>query len=350
MAATDASRPPLQRIIAWALSLRLVRALLLYTSHRGPMLADGVTYRALFSIFAGVLLGFSIAALGLAGNPHAWAALIDAVDAVIPGLIGTLVDPADISLPGTFTFTSVISSVGLVGAAVGAIMSMRIALRTIADEVVDDVFWLWVILRNIALAVGIGAALVATAGLTMLLTAGSDIVREWLGLSAEAGLWGTRILQIGVVYLLDAVIIAVLFATLSGVKARWRTLWGGALLGAVGLIVLQELSGLFVGGAASNPLLASFASLVALLLWVNLSVQVILIASAFIVTGVNDQRDRVRWRHGAATFAQVRVQQAEDAVRTATDELHAARAAEDKERQREREKAQQKQDEQEEKT
>jgi membrane protein len=37
------------------------------------MLADSVTYRALFSVFAGVLLGFSIAALWLAGNPVAWA-------------------------------------------------------------------------------------------------------------------------------------------------------------------------------------------------------------------------------------------------------------------------------------
>ena len=34
------------------------------------MLADSVTYRTLFSVFAGVLLGFSIAGLVLAGNPR----------------------------------------------------------------------------------------------------------------------------------------------------------------------------------------------------------------------------------------------------------------------------------------
>lgn len=346
MAETPASRPLLQRIIAWALSLRLVRAFLLYSSHRGPMLADSVTYRALFSIFAGVLLGFSIAALWLAGNPDAWDALVAAVDSVIPGLVGTLIDPDDISLEATFTVTGIASIAGLIGAAVGAIMALRNALRLIADEVVNDTFWLWVILRNVALAIGIGAALAATAALTMLLTAGTDLVRDWFGLSAEAGLWGTRLLQIAVVFLLDAAIIAVLFASLSGVKAGWRTLWGGALLGAVGLIVLQELSGLFVGGAASNPLLATFASLIALLLWVNLSTQVILISSAFIITGVNDARDRVRFRHGASTFAQLRVKQAEDAVRAAAEELTSAREAEEKER----EKLQEKQDQQEEKT
>ena len=43
----------LQRTIAWALTLKPVRAFLLYSEHRGPMLADSVTYRTLFSVFAG---------------------------------------------------------------------------------------------------------------------------------------------------------------------------------------------------------------------------------------------------------------------------------------------------------
>ena len=46
------------RITAWALRLKPVRAFLLYSEKRGPMLADSVTYRTLFSVFAGVLLGF----------------------------------------------------------------------------------------------------------------------------------------------------------------------------------------------------------------------------------------------------------------------------------------------------
>ncbi len=96
--------------------------------------------------------------------------------------------------------------------------------------------------------------------------------------------------------------------------------------------MLQQLSGLFIGGAKSNPLLASFASLIALLLWLNLSAQVMLIAGAYIVTGVEEESDRVRARFGAATFAQRRVQRAEVGVRVATDELERARAGEAKER------------------
>ena len=41
------------------------------------MLADSITYRALFSVFAGVLLGFSFATLWLSDNPQAMQALIE---------------------------------------------------------------------------------------------------------------------------------------------------------------------------------------------------------------------------------------------------------------------------------
>lgn len=87
--------------IAWALSRRPVRAALLYSERRGPMLADSVTYRALFSVFAGVLLGFSIAALWLAGNPDAWRAIIQAVQSAVPGLIGKdgAINPEDLKAP-----------------------------------------------------------------------------------------------------------------------------------------------------------------------------------------------------------------------------------------------------------
>ncbi len=336
MAESAASRPFVPRVIAWALERKPVRAFLLYSERRGPVLADSVTYRTLFSVFAGVLLGFSAAALWLAGNPVAWQALIDGVNAVIPGLVGPdgLIDTADIKAPAGLTIAGVLGLVGLVGAAIGAIGSLRTALRTLADRVHEDVLIVWVMLRNLALAVGIGAALVVSVALTVLASNGAGIVNGWLGLSPDhpAAQLGGRILSIVIVFALDAVVIAVLFRVLSGVRASSRALWSGALLGAVGLTVLQQLSSLFVGGAASNPLLASFASLIALLLWLNLSTQVILIASAYIVTGVAEEQDRVRERYGASTFAQRRVRQAENAVRVATDELRLARAEEKKER------------------
>lgn len=329
MAERAASAPPsvIERVTAWALSLRPVRALLHYTEHRGPMLADSVTYRTLFSVFAGVLLGFTLAAAWLAGNPAAFDALVASVDAAIPGLLD-VVDPSEIAVPGALTLAGVLSLVALVGAALGAIGSLRIALRTLADKVHDDVFFVWVLLRNLVLAVGIGAAFAAAAAITFFANVGIGVVTDWFGLSEgdPLAVISTRGVSILVVFVLDAAAIAVLFRALSGVRPRARTLIVGSLLGGIGLSVLQQLSSLFVGGASNNPLLASFASLIALLLWFNLSAQVILIASSYIIVSVAEESDRVRERHGAPTMPMRRVRNAENAVRVATEELASARA------------------------
>ncbi|MFI8594790.1 YihY/virulence factor BrkB family protein [Microbacterium sp. NPDC078428] len=336
MAQTSASGSIIQRAIAWALSKKPVRAFLLYSEHRGPMLADSVTYRLLFAVFAAVLLGFSIAALWLAGNPVAWQTLLDAVNSFIPGLVGEdgIVDPSDIQAPAGLTITGVASSLGLIAAAIGSVSQVRAAIRTLADEPNQDIFIVWAMLRNLAVAIGVAVLLAVAAGVTFLATGLIDVVAGWFGLPADHPLagWATWLMSTAVVFVIDVLVIAGVFVVLSGLKVSVRTVLPGALLGGVGLVVLQQLSGLFVGGARSNPLLASFAALIALLLWFNLSSQVLLLASAYVLTGMEEKQDRVRSRHGSATFAQRRVKRAERSVQKAADELTAARRDEEKER------------------
>lgn len=326
----------LRRVTAWALQRRLVRAYLVYSGRRGPMLADSVTYRTLFSVFAGVLIGFSFAALWLAGNPDGLAALVRSVDSVIPGLVGPggLIDVEKIEAPAGFTVAGILGSVGLLGAAIGAVGALRSALRQIADVTTEDTLIVWVLLRNLALAIGIGVALAAAAAVTFLATAGLTVVRDWLGISADSWVTGvlTWLISTAVVLALDTAVVAVAFAVLSGLRVRRATLLRGALLGGVGLVALQQLSGLFVGGAGSNPLLATFAALIALLLWLNLSSQVILLAGAYVTVGHEEDEDRVRAKYAATTLVQFRVQRAERAVQAAVGELDAAREAEAKER------------------
>lgn len=326
----------LRVLIAWALARKPVRAFLLYSEQKGAMLAAAVTYRALFSIFAAVLLGFSIAAIWLAGRPELWQALIDAVDNVIPGLVGEdgVIKPDTLrDQPASFTLAGIVSLVGLLVAAIGAVGALREAIRMMAGTTHAKTSPIVLILRDLLFAVILGGLLVAAAVTSFLGSAFVGAVLGWIG-AAETGVAVviTRAVTVLVTLALDAMLVAVMFWMLSGVKAAPRSVWAGSVLGAVGLVVLQQLSGLFVGGATSNPLLATFASLIALLLWVNLSAQVILIAVAYIVVGVDEEHDRVHARFAAETFAQRRVRRAEDAVRAAVHELDDARQAEDQER------------------
>ncbi|WP_244304582.1 YihY/virulence factor BrkB family protein [Leucobacter viscericola] len=226
-----------------------------------------------------------------------------------------------------------VSLLGLVGAAISAIGSLRAALRILTGELTDSSFFLWVMLKNLLVAVAFGGLLVAATLGSALGSLWIPAVTNWLGLTGTGfGAVLTRIFAIIIIFVIDTLAIALVFRLLSGVKAPARALWRGAMLGGVGLVVLQELSGLFVRGASSNPLLASFAALIALLIWFNLSAQVLLLASSYIITATAESHDRVREVFGASTLAQRRRQRAENAVAAATNELRHAQEAEKKER------------------
>lgn len=335
--ATDtASRPGgirqrITRIVEWVLSTKPARAFLLYQESHGPMLADSVTYRTLFSVFAGTFLGFAIAGIWLSGNPEAIDAIVATVAGVIPGLVGEggVIDPDDLVQPITLSIAGAVALVATVGAAIGAIGSLRFALRTLGGLPADRTFFAWQMLRDLVIAVAFGLLLVMGAAITVIGTGALGAALSWLGLSSAGALveGGSRAVSILVAFAIDTVVIAGLFRLLSGLRPSARALWSGALLGGIGLTVLQVLSGLFVGGARTNPLLASFGSLVALLIWLNLSSQVVLIASAYVITGVEEANDRVAARYGASSMALRRLKRAELRAAQAADEVAAARDA-----------------------
>lgn len=324
-------------IVAWVLSTKPARAFLLYQERHGAMLADSVTYRTLFSVFAGVFLGFAIAGLWLAGNRDAMDALVETVGTAIPGLIGddALIDPDDLVQPLTFSIAGIIAIVGLVVTAIGAVNSLSTAYRELAGLPNNETFFVWVLLRNLAIAIGFGALLGAAAVVTFAGTAALGAVFDWIGVADRSPLAdiGTRSVTILVTFAIDTVAVAGLFRLLSGLKPSARSLWVGAVIGGLGLTVLQVLSGLFIGGASNNPLLASVGSIVALLIWFNFSAQVILISGAYVITSVDEEQDRVAERYGARSMALRKLKRAERRAHAAAEEVQAAkRAVEEKAR------------------
>lgn len=317
------------RLVAAALRLSIVRAYLRYLEHRGPSLADAVSYRALFSVFAALLLIFTVAAFWLAGDPAALATLLRTIDTMIPGLTDTF-DIEHITVPSTFSLLGVASFLGLIGAAIGAIASLRFALRTIADRGFAEDPPLKAIPQNLLVACAFGGLLIVAAVLSVAGSFGLETVATWFGASLRSTWLSvlSRVLGIVIVFTIDTVAIALMFRVLAGVAAPARVLWQGAALGGIGLVSLQELSGLFVRGATANPLLATFSALIALLIWFNLSAQLVLIMSSFIIVKTEEARDRVRERYGASTLLQLRRRRAENRLHAATLALREAQEAE----------------------
>jgi membrane protein len=329
-------------VVKRLLRLRLTRAFFLFSDHRGGLLAAAITYRMLFAVFASVLLGFSISSFWLSSRSDLWDALVETVDQVIPGLIGTgsetnaLISIDDV-LDQQIGFASAggVGAVALVIALLGAVGNVRLSLRTIAGTRQDTSNALIMKAVDLLFALSIGVLVAASAIASFLGSSFVDLILEWIDFN-PGGLaeFVTRAGTVFVTFVLDAVIIAWLFWLQSGVRPGIRAMLPGALIGGAGLVVLQQASGLFVGGANNNPLFGVFTSLIALLLWFNFSAQVVLIACAYIVTTVDEQNERVGTVYGVETFAQRTVRAAERDVIVAQDALVAARDAEHAEREK----------------
>jgi membrane protein len=97
-----------------------------------------------------------------------------------------------------------------------------------------------------------------------------------------------RALGLALVFVLDVAVLAALYRVLAGVPIPARPLWQGALLGGLALVVLKTLAGGLLTLDSNNPLLASFAVIVGLLIWFNLVCQVILIGAAWVVVSATD--------------------------------------------------------------
>lgn len=312
MPRTSASRAPLEPekeespsfkdramgLLTTVLQSRPVRVVQHYTAKRGPILASGLAFQAIFAVFAALWIGFAIAGVVIATNLGLRDSLIDVLAQTVPGLITTdsqegIVDPEDLLAASVdaLSWQGAIAAVVLLLAALNWLASAREAVRSIFDLPLLDQNVALLKLKDLGLAVGFGALLVLSAVLSVVSTLALDTVLEWVGIrdSTTSTVVG-RIITLGVMFLLDAVVLAALYRVLAGVRIPLRRLRQGALIGAVALGGLKVLGNSLLGGASNNPLIASFAVFIGLLIWFNLVCQVVLAAAAWVAVGIKDDR------------------------------------------------------------
>jgi membrane protein len=287
----------LKDILAKIMASRPVRVFQHYGERRGPILASGLSYQAIFAVFAAIWVAFSVAGLIITGNPELMRSFFDVISTSVPGLIDTgdgdgAIDPADLTEAGIFGWTGAIALVGLLFTALGWLASTRDAVRVLFDLPPERLNPVMLKLKDAGLGIAFGVALLVSAGLLVFSTHLVDAVLGFVGIGAEST--AAEIAGGGVglllMFIVDTVTLAALFRFLAGLDIPFRRLVAGSLVGAAGLGVLKVLGSSLLGGASSNPLLASFAVIIGLLIWFNFLCQVILLAAAWIAVGMADHR------------------------------------------------------------
>jgi len=121
--------------------------------------------------------------------------------------------------------------------------------------------------------------------LSAVLSIGVTSVATWVLNAVGYGGSGRALLQmlgIVVAFVVDVGTFMLLVWVLAGERPPWRDLFHGALLAGVGIGVVRLLGTSVVARSATrNPVLASFAVVVTLLIWVNLISRITLVAAAW---------------------------------------------------------------------
>ncbi|MEU1972292.1 YihY/virulence factor BrkB family protein [Microbacterium sp. NPDC019599] len=282
-----------QKTLAW-FPIRVWRHFLLTN---GFLLGAGVSYQALFAVFAGIYVAFAVVGLWLGGSPEAVSALIDVINSYIPGLISDegVVTPEAVQAVATAS-TGVLGITGLI--ALGAVIWTAIGFVTYSRRAVRDIFELpydrrsYFLLkaRDLLAALIFGIALIIGFGLSQMSTWALEFVAGLFGVDASSGLLSyLRLGSLVVSFAIISAALAALFRFLTGATLKWRRIWPGSLLGGAASTVLLLGAGLLVSYTPSNPLLATFAIFVGLLLWFKIAGIIMLVAASWIAISAQDR-------------------------------------------------------------
>lgn len=267
-----------------------VRAWKAFGAARGTMLAGGIAYAGLFSVFSALLVGFTVLGLVASGNRELRDAVLQAVDAQLPGLLALdgsgsgLVEPDALFAADALSVTGAVALAVALFSGLGWLDAAREGIRAVFSLPTDDRALPRKKAQDVAILATLGLAILASAVLSVVVNAAAGALLEAVGLRDSAvGAAALRVVGVLLVLLIDTGIFVILLRLLSRVPLTWAQVRDGALIGAAGLGLLKLFGGLLLGQAGGgNPLLAASATLVGLLVWMNLVSRVVLLAAAWV--------------------------------------------------------------------
>ncbi len=260
---------------------------------RGDREAATVTYHGFLSFFPLVVVGFAILSYLSGLFPGLRAGIERQIEATFPGMVG--------DGPGQINLDAIANSqtgVGLVGLAL-----LLYTGSMWVSSLREAVHAMWTGERDGGPTPIIGkltdVSVLALLGLVTLgsvaVSGGANwIARQLVDLLGAAGPLATfagRVTLTIASVAINTVLFAVMYWRLAGRTIRPQRLWSGALLASVGFEILRLAASLLLGHTLQNPIYTSFAMVVALLLWINFSTRVILLAAAWSATGPASRAD-----------------------------------------------------------
>ncbi len=284
----------IQALIARVMGWRAVRVFQLYGQKNGPILAGGLSLTALYSVFAALYVGFTVLGFVIRADPGFEKAVLDTISTAVPGLFDTgsggAIKVDDLFDTKVLGWSGIVAVVIVFVTALSWFASARSAVRTVFGLPQDTTFFLLLKLRDLGLVIGFAVVTLLSAAVSVFSTAALGFLFGLVGVdhTSAFAVVVARIVGLLIAFAIDTTVLVLLYRVLLAVRLPLRRLLTGAILGAAALGILKAFGAALVGGAGRNPLLASFAVIIGLLVWFGLICQVILIAATWIAVDLAD--------------------------------------------------------------
>ena len=260
----------------------VVRTVEHYGTVNGSALAAAVTYFAFLSFFPILALSFAVIGFVARAYPDADDDLVTAISDVLPGIIGN--DEGELPLSTFQDNAPGLLSVGILLAlysGLGWLSGMRTALVAVFEEPErEQPSFVVGKLRDLLALLTLGSVLVVSVAVSGVATKVATPVLELVGLGAGAKplLW-VFALVLGLAA--SALLFFAFFKLLATPDVPTRSLWSGAVLGAVLFELLKQLSTVLLQGTREQPAVQAFGIALILLVWINYFSRVVVLAACW---------------------------------------------------------------------
>ena len=269
------------------------RTIARYNERLGSQFAAAITYFSVLALVPILMFAFSILGFVLVElRPD----LIEQVVGQVSALLGGFDESTKQSLIGLIENAlrnyKAVGIVGLLSAAysgAGWIGNVKKAVRaqwkTDFDDAEPKVNIAKLTLINLGTLLGTLVMVAVTFALASVSTGVIGTILGALGLADTGWLaWLVRVVPVLVSVGTGWLLFMFLYTTLPSNRMPWRAVRRGALIGAIGLAVLQYLTGFLIGAFSGNLAASIFGPVIAIMLFFNLFSILILMIAAWIAT------------------------------------------------------------------
>lgn len=272
----------------------LVRAGVRYADKHGDHYAAAVTYFSVLALVPLLMMAFAAAGYVLAGNPELLGELQQTITSTVPPALASTVNSIIGTAIGQRDAVGVLGLLFALVAGLGWTANLREALSEQWDQRAETVPIVRRYGGDLLAMIGLALALALSFAIVALGTGMSGTVITLLGLDHAA--WAeVVVVVVGVALTLLADWIGLLWvvARLPREPVSARSAVRAAALGAVGLVVLQQVMTLYLGIITGSPAGVAFGPFLGLLVFTNIIARLVLLVTAWAATARENDAERL---------------------------------------------------------